>query len=83
MKPILTTLEKVTCYDIAWPDKNRRKLQMTEAMQAFPEVSAIGDGTEQPIQRPKDKKKQTVASGVRKRHLSPQTLPCAPPGLPP
>lgn len=81
IKSILTTLEKVTGYDITWPDKARRKLQMTEAMQAFPDVFAIGDGTEQPIQRPKDKKKQKAYySGKKKRHTVKNQVVVAPTG---
>ena len=38
LKGVLSALEKVTRYDVGWPDKTWRKLQMTEAMQSFPEV---------------------------------------------
>ena len=81
LKGILVALGKVTCYDIVWPDKTRRKLQMTEAMQAFPEVFAIGDGTEQPIQRPKDNEKQKAYySGKKKRHTVQNQVVVAPNG---
>ena len=81
LKGILAALGKVTCYDIVWPDKTHRKLQMTEAMQAFPEVFAIGDGTEQPIQRPKDNEKQKAYySGKKKRHTVQNQVVVAPNG---
>lgn len=81
LKGILAALEKVTCYDIVWPDKTRRKLQMTEAMQAFPEVFAIGDGMEQPIQRSKDNEKQKeYYSGKKKRHTVQNQVVVAPSG---
>jgi hypothetical protein len=79
LKGVLPALEKVTRYDIEWPDKTRRKLQMTEAMQVFPEVFAIGDGMEQPVQRPKDNEKQKeYYSGKKKRHTVQNQVVAAP-----
>ena len=81
LKSILAALEKVTGYDIEWPDKTRRKLQMTEAMQSFSQVFAIGDGMEQPVQRPKDNKKQKeYYSGKKKRHTVQNQVVVAPNG---
>lgn len=81
LKSVLPALEKATCYDIEWPDKTRRKMQMTEAMKSFPEVFAIGDGMEQPVQRPKDSKKQKeYYSGKKKRHTVQNQVVVAPTG---
>jgi hypothetical protein len=81
LKSVLPALEKATGYDIEWPDKSRRKMQMTEAMKSFPEVFAIGDGMEQPVQRPKDNKKQKeYYSGKKKRHTVQNQVVVAPTG---
>lgn len=81
LKSVLPALEKATGYDIEWPDKTRRKMQMTDAMESFPEVFAIGDGMEQPVQRPKDNKKQKeYYSGKKKRHTVQNQVVVAPNG---
>ena len=81
LKGVLPALEKATRYDIEWPDKRRRRMQMTEAMVSFPDVFAIGDGLEQPVQRPKDREKQKeYYSGKKKRHTVQNQVVVAPNG---
>ena len=43
---------------------------MQQLLEFFPELIAITDGTEQPILRPKNKKKKkTHYSGKKKKHI--------------
>jgi hypothetical protein len=69
LKPVLAVLREQVGNEIAWPDKRRRQQKMAQFLQEFPEVAAIGDATEQPIQRPQDADvQQQYYSGKKKRH---------------
>lgn len=70
MKPVLTVLQQELSGEIAWPDKEKRKkMRMAQFIEEFPQVVAIVDATEQPTQRPKDKKEQQkYYSGKKKQH---------------
>jgi hypothetical protein len=66
---ILEVLHETLGDQIQWPDKSQRKRKMDEFMQEFPQVVAIVDATEQPIQRPKDDEVQKAHySGKKKDH---------------
>jgi hypothetical protein len=65
---LLPILETALGYKQALPERKLRS--MAEFIERFPEVKkVIFDGTERPVQRPKDSKKQTEHySGKKKRH---------------
>ncbi len=66
---VLAVLHEVLGDDIQWPEKSQRKRKMADFMQDFPEVAAIVDATEQPLQRPQDQAIQKAHySGKKKRH---------------
>ncbi len=68
---ILAVLRQVTEGEIEWPDPPERgKGKDLADMQAtYPDLFAILDGTEQPIQRPTDPERQRAFySGKKKRH---------------
>ena len=66
---ILALLRDALGDEIHWPDKSQRQRKMNAFMQDFPEVVAIVDATEQPIQRPQDQETQKAHySGKKKRH---------------
>ncbi len=81
MTTVLAVLREALGDEIQWPDKSQRKRKMVEFMQEFPEVVAIVDATEQPIQRPKDDKTQkNHYSGKKKRHTLKTQVVVAPDG---
>jgi DDE superfamily endonuclease/Helix-turn-helix of DDE superfamily endonuclease len=65
---LLPILETALGYKQALPERKLRS--MAEFIERFPDVKeVIFDGTERPVQRPKDSKKQTEHySGKKKRH---------------
>lgn len=81
LEGILHVLREVTSRDLTWPVEGQRKKQMADIMAAFPEVQAIVDATEQPIQRPKgEATQQTYYSGKKKRHTIKTQVVVAPDG---
>jgi hypothetical protein len=69
LKRVLAVLREQLGDEVQWPDKERRKQKMDAFMQAFPEVAAIVDATEQATQRPQDQETQRHHySGKKKRH---------------
>lgn len=69
LEVILAVLPDALGDEIQWPDKHQRKRKMDAFMQDFPDVVAIVDATEQPIQRPQDQETQKAHySGKKKRH---------------
>lgn len=66
---ILAVLRQVTEGEIEWPDPPSRGKDLPEMLATCPDLFAILDGTEQPIQRPADPERQRVFySGKKKRH---------------
>jgi hypothetical protein len=68
---ILAVLRQVSEGEIDWPDPPARGegKDLAEALAAYPDLFAILDGTEQPVQRPKDPQRQRAFySGKKKRH---------------
>ncbi|WP_425218063.1 transposase family protein [Tumidithrix helvetica] len=65
---LLPILETTLGYKQALPERKLRSME--EFIEGFPDIKeAIFDGTERPVQRPKDAKKQTEHySGKKKRH---------------
>ena len=69
LQGVLAVLQQELGDEIQWPDESQRKRKLDEFLQDFPEVVAIVDATEQPIQRPKDPDIQKAHySGKKKRH---------------
>ena len=68
---ILAVLRQVTEGEIEWPDPPSRGKgkDLAEILATYPDLFAILDGTEQPIQRPTDPERQRAFySGKKKRH---------------
>jgi len=68
---ILAVLRRVSEGEIEWPDPPARGegKDLAEALASYPDLFAILDGTEQPIQRPRDPQRQRgFYSGKKKRH---------------
>jgi hypothetical protein len=81
LQGILAVLQPELGDQIQWPDKSQRKRKLDKFMQDFPDVVAIVDATEQPIQRPKDAETQkTYYSGKKKRHTLKTQIVVAPDG---
>ncbi len=61
LKDILTTLQSLANFALEHPDKGKRQKVRTlkQMMDAFPDVAVVIDAKEQPLQRPKNKKKPT------------------------
>lgn len=82
IREMMEILVKVSAGEISWPIEARRHTGLAEIMVEFPDVRAIVDATEQPIQRPKDKDAQkTYYSGKKKRHTLKTQIVIAPDGL--
>ena len=68
---VLAVLRQVTEGEMEWPDPPTRGKgkALNEMRAAYPDLFAILDGTEQPIQRPTDSERQRAFySGKKKRH---------------
>jgi len=68
---ILAVLRRVSEGEIEWPDPPARGegKDLAEALASYPDLFAILDGTEQPVQRPRDPQRQRAFySGKKKRH---------------
>jgi transposase len=67
----LAVLRVVTAEDFGWPDPPARGEGKTlgEALQSYPDLAAVLDTTEQPVQRPQDKaREKRYFSGKSHRH---------------
>lgn len=70
-RKILAVLRRISEGEIQWPDPPGRGQgkDLAEVLGDYPDVFAILDGTEQPIQRPRDPQQQRAFySGKKKRH---------------
>jgi IS5 family transposase len=68
---ILQVLRQVSEREFGWPDPPKRGhgRSMEQALRDYPDLFAIVDATEQPVQRPKDDQQQRQHySGKQKRH---------------
>ena len=69
---ILAVLRRVGEGEIEWPDlpAQGEGKGLAEAPASYPDLFAILDGTEQPVQRPRDPQRQRAFySGKKKRHM--------------
>jgi hypothetical protein len=68
-RALLPLLRQVGEGTLGWPEPPARGQNLTQACQAHPDLFALVDATEQPVQRPQDHEAQKAHySGKKKRH---------------
>jgi hypothetical protein len=68
-RTLLPLLRQVGEGTLGWPEPPRRGQNLDQACQAHPDLFALVDATEQPVQRPRDPEAQKAHySGKKKRH---------------
>ncbi len=68
---VLAVLHQISQEELVWPDPPRRGQgkDLAQALEAHPDLFAILDATEQPVQRPQEPERQRrFYSGKKKRH---------------